>query len=284
MYDNVAIVIPALNEAATIEAVASDALLVCGKVFVVDDGSTDHTGMLAAKCGAEVLRNPTPKGLGAALRRGFEHARACGLEYIVTLDADGAHDPLQAPGLIDCHIERQASLTIGSRFGRDGPHSPLPSAKIDANFFARFVVNKILDTNLTDVASGMRVLTAAFAASSLRMSNFAIAFELIRRAAEDNLVIAEHAISVRYDAGELFATSTTELLDFLGYWGPLAPDTMQKGLEEISMSVASGALVAVRCGPQLYVVHPLDDGQRCAFQQQNTWYDRRIPAKYVINI
>lgn len=284
MYDKVAIVIPALNEAATIEAVVSDALRVCGQVFVVDDGSTDNTGGLAARCGAEVLRNLTPKGLGAALKRGFERACESGHEHIVTLDGDGAHDPLQAPGLINCHLERRAALTIGSRFGLDGPHFPLPSAKADANFFARFVVNRILQTNLTDVASGMRVLSSPFAASSLRTSNFAIAFELIQRAVHDDVVIAEHPISVRYDASELFATSATEVLDFLYYWIPLAPDNVREGIQEISIRIAAGSLVSVRCGSEVCVAHPLQNGQLYAFQRQDGWYDSHIPAKNVISI
>jgi glycosyltransferase involved in cell wall biosynthesis len=88
----VGIVIPALNEAATIPAVISNASLY-GIPIVVDDGSTDGTGTLAANAGAEVVRHQVNLGYDRALNSGFAHAAAKGLDYIVTMDADGQHDP-----------------------------------------------------------------------------------------------------------------------------------------------------------------------------------------------
>jgi glycosyltransferase involved in cell wall biosynthesis len=84
-------VIPALNEAMTIQAVVCRALTVAGRVLVVDDGSTDGTGELARQAGAQVLRHDRPKGYDAAIAAGLNEAFRTGAQAATTLDADGQH-------------------------------------------------------------------------------------------------------------------------------------------------------------------------------------------------
>ena len=71
-------------------------------VLVVDDGSTDDTAARAEAAGATVLIQHPNAGKGAALRRGFRHALDRGCEAVVTLDADGQHDPVRDPALPRC--------------------------------------------------------------------------------------------------------------------------------------------------------------------------------------
>src|SRR6478735_8449503 len=66
-------------------------------VVVIDDGSTDDTSARAEAAGATVLRQVPNAGKGAALRAGFRYALAKGAEAVVTLDADGQHDPAEIP-------------------------------------------------------------------------------------------------------------------------------------------------------------------------------------------
>ena len=68
-------------------------------VVVIDDGSTDDTAAQAEAAGATVLRQVPNAGKGAALRAGFRHALDAGAEAVVTLDADGQHDPDEIPRL-----------------------------------------------------------------------------------------------------------------------------------------------------------------------------------------
>ena len=63
-----AVVIPALNEALTIEPVIRRAMAISSFVVVVDDGSTDGTGRVAEEAGAHVLRNDKSLGYDAAIR------------------------------------------------------------------------------------------------------------------------------------------------------------------------------------------------------------------------
>ena len=85
------IVIACRNEAATLGPVVAGARWF-GKVLVVDDGSSDGSAALARAAGAEVIAGPC-QGYEAAVGAGLTAARAQGAAFVVTMDADGEHDP-----------------------------------------------------------------------------------------------------------------------------------------------------------------------------------------------
>lgn len=86
------IVIPAFNESQTITAVVTSALKY-GVPIVVDDGSSDDTAVLAASAGGTVVKHSINLGYDRALNSGFVKADESGCEYVVTMDADGQHNP-----------------------------------------------------------------------------------------------------------------------------------------------------------------------------------------------
>ena len=92
--------IPAFNEEASIARVVLMAERFVDRVLVCDDGSTDMTGVIAEALGAEVVFHETNLGYGAALQSLFEEARKRGVDAVVTLDADGQHDPSEIPKLL----------------------------------------------------------------------------------------------------------------------------------------------------------------------------------------
>ena len=112
----VGIVIPALNEAATISQVVR-AASGYGTCFVVNDGSTDDTAERAAATGAVVVSHAVNRGYDAALNSGFHSASECGCDVIVTLDADGQHDPQRVQQLLDA-IQAGAFVALGVRHQR----------------------------------------------------------------------------------------------------------------------------------------------------------------------
>lgn len=138
----VAIVIPALNEAETIGKIVSDALK-HGIVIVVDDGSSDKTFQFAEFAGAYVCRHEKNLGYDAALNSGFIKAANLGCTVILTLDADGQHNPSVVQEFLK-EIERGSWVVVGARnkksrlseylFGfytarRFGVHDPLCGMK-----------------------------------------------------------------------------------------------------------------------------------------------------------
>jgi glycosyltransferase involved in cell wall biosynthesis len=109
----IGIVVPALNEERSIGAVVE----LCrryGTPIVVDDGSTDRTAFVAREAGATVVSHPANLGYDAALDSGFRQAADMGSELVVTIDADGQHNP-ELIGRFLALLEGEADVVIGAR-------------------------------------------------------------------------------------------------------------------------------------------------------------------------
>jgi glycosyltransferase involved in cell wall biosynthesis len=109
----VGIVIPALNESATISRVVESAILF-GVPIVVDDGSTDNTAAIAKRQGAVVVSHDRNLGYDASLNTGFNKASALGFDIIISMDADGQHSPDLLPKFINL-IETGIDIVVGVR-------------------------------------------------------------------------------------------------------------------------------------------------------------------------
>jgi len=114
---HVSVVIPALNEEKTVAEVVEGALRFADEVIVVDDGSTDRTAELAKRAGARVVRHCRRMGAYQALKTGFRLARG---DVIVTMGADGQHDPADIPRLLEPIRAGRADLVLGVR--QEMPH------------------------------------------------------------------------------------------------------------------------------------------------------------------
>lgn len=110
----VAVVIPAHCEAATIGPLVADAHR-HADVIVVDDCSPDETGHLAEQAGATVVRSDRPVGYDGALARGFAEAQARGYTHVITMDADGEHDPALIRRYRELLLEGDVPLVLGVR-------------------------------------------------------------------------------------------------------------------------------------------------------------------------
>ncbi len=128
---DVAILIPALNEARTIEKVVNEAKL-HGEVIVIDDGSTDDTAARARAVGAHVVANPGPKGYDGAINTGFVEADRLGYHFAVTMDADGEHNPAHIQSFRCALMEEGVMLVIGRR-----PRPQRLAEAVLANYFRR---------------------------------------------------------------------------------------------------------------------------------------------------
>lgn len=105
-------IIPAFNEEKTIDDVVRRTLSYVDEVVIVDDGSTDNTATVASKAGAAVIRHQRNRGVLAAVAGGLKEAKG---EILLTLDADGQHNPADIPLLVEPILEDRADLVLGSR-------------------------------------------------------------------------------------------------------------------------------------------------------------------------
>ena len=109
------VVIPALNEAATLGLLLEEIRQSTpAKIVLVDDVSTDETADLARAAGAVVLSLPLRLGAWGATQTGIEYAIGQGAEVVVTMDADGQHDPALIDFLSAPVREGEADLCIGA--------------------------------------------------------------------------------------------------------------------------------------------------------------------------
>jgi len=144
----VSVVIPAYNEEAGIGPVveALVARFAWREVVVVDDGSSDGTAARAASAGARVIRHPYNKGNGAAVKTGIREARG---DVVLLMDADGQHDPEDAPALFG--PVGTYDMVIGARAAAD--QSPL-RALGNAAFIA--LASWLTGRPIPDLTSGFR--------------------------------------------------------------------------------------------------------------------------------
>ncbi|MEV6896222.1 glycosyltransferase family 2 protein [Amycolatopsis sp. NPDC051372] len=154
----VLIVMPALNEQASVGAVISHVKqsLPGMDVLVVDDGSKDRTAELARAAGAEVARLSVNLGVGGAMRTGFRYAAARGYDVVVQVDADGQHDPDEVGALLEA-LDAGADIAIGSRFAGKGAYKASGPRKY-AMVVLSLVFSRLAGRKLSDVTSGFKAM------------------------------------------------------------------------------------------------------------------------------
>lgn len=212
-----AVVMPAHDEADNLPAVlAAMPAEVAGlkvRPIVVADGCTDDTEDVARAGGAHVVRRDLRRGSGAAIRLGCRAAIEGGARVVVTLDADGQHDPSEMARLVEPILVGRADIAQGSRIlGEFEKESRVRS--VGVSLFAR-LLTALGRTRITDPSTGYRAFdAAALDHLELRQDQFYVS-ELILDAARKGLRVVEVPVTIRRRA-----SGTTKKPATLGYaWG-----------------------------------------------------------------
>jgi glycosyltransferase involved in cell wall biosynthesis len=194
---NIVALIPGYQEGPRIAAVVAGSRRYLA-VVVVDDGSTDDTTAQAQAAGATVLVQRPNAGKGAALRAGFRHALEHGATAVVTLDADGQHDPAEIPAFLAAFEATGAELIIGRR-----DFATMPFVRRLSNTLGGWVFSVAVGRNVPDNQSGYRLIGRRLMTALLDSteSGFEFEVEMIARCIALGLPIADVPIRTIY-AGE----------------------------------------------------------------------------------
>jgi glycosyltransferase involved in cell wall biosynthesis len=159
----ISVIIPAYNEEKTIGNVIEEIIEVMDslgmpyEIIVVDDGSTDRTKEIASKYKATVISNGRNHGKGYALRKGFQQAQG---NIIVTIDADGAHNPKEIPDLIN-PLFNGVDIVAGSRFlSQEKNHTS--KLHIIGNHLINATIMVLTRKIVTDSQTGLRAFKKEF--------------------------------------------------------------------------------------------------------------------------
>jgi glycosyltransferase involved in cell wall biosynthesis len=162
-----AVILPCLNEAASIARVVTNfkAELPSAKIFVIDNGSTDGTGEIAAAAGAEVLVDSI-KGKGHAVNRAFN---AIDADIYVLADGDGTYDESMAPHLVAVLQNERLDMVVATR--RKAAHDSFPAGHEWGNQLFNGILHTLFGSNLKDSFSGYRVLSGRYVRSFPALSS-----------------------------------------------------------------------------------------------------------------
>ncbi len=164
--------IPAYNEAAHVGDVVRRARQHL-PVLVVDDGSSDDTIAVARAAGARVWEQPANQGKGMALRAGFRWALEHNMTVVITLDADGQHDPDEIPCFVHAYARNHADLIIGAR-----DFSRIPPVRRLANTLGQKSFSWALGHDIPDNQSGYRLLSRRMMTTALESTEQGFEFEV----------------------------------------------------------------------------------------------------------
>jgi glycosyltransferase involved in cell wall biosynthesis len=190
----VAVVIPALNEAESIPLVLGDMPAV-GWVFVVDNGSTDTTAAVAQHLGATVLSQPKP-GYGNACQTGIKAAVDNDAKVVVILDGDHSFDPMEIEKLVRPIFLGEADMVLGDRTQTAETGALVPQQRF-GNWVATSLIRSMTGHRYADMGPFRAIRTRSLIAMKMEDPNFGWNVEMQLKALRHQMKIVEIPVKCR---------------------------------------------------------------------------------------
>ncbi|HUP88059.1 MAG TPA: glycosyltransferase family 2 protein [Longimicrobiales bacterium] len=167
------ILIPAYNESERVRPVI-DACRGHLPTVLIDDGSSDDTARIGEQAGAIVVRQAPNQGKGNALKEGFRWAlKQPDCEAVITVDADGQHDPAELPKFLNARATIQSDLIIGFR-----DFSKMPFTRRLANTVGTYSISWAMGQKILDNQSGYRLISRRLMQATLESDEAGFEFEV----------------------------------------------------------------------------------------------------------
>lgn len=196
---DVAVLIPALNEASVIGDVVDALKPEFPVVIVVDDGSEDDTASAARGAGALVLRHAVNLGQGAALATAIRAAlHFPQVQWVATVDADGQHAEEDVAAMVSRARVGDVDVVLGTRFGSGSSIGATPGKRLLLRTAALYT-RTMTKLPVTDAHNGLRVMSRSFAQGlQIRERGMAHASEIVEQVAHSGCRWVEFPVHIRY--------------------------------------------------------------------------------------
>ncbi|MEO8429139.1 MAG: glycosyltransferase family 2 protein [Verrucomicrobiota bacterium] len=210
------VVIPCLNEAATIGGLIGEIRQILPSVLVVDDGSTDETSLIARRAGAAIIRHEETAGKGASLKEGWRWASDHGFSWALSMDGDGQHDPGDISRFLERAANSRASLIVGNRM----LNSPaIPWLRRRVNVWMSERLSHLTGRALPDTQCGFRMMELrCWTMLRLQTSHYEIESELLVRFLADAHLVEFIPIRVIYSNQQSKIKPVLDTLRWFRWW------------------------------------------------------------------
>lgn len=151
---NYCVIVPAYQEEGRIGRVVEGIRKYCDHVVVIDDASTDGTSEEAKEAGAVLIRHGANMGQGASLNSGFKYAGKRAFDFVITMDADGQHDPDDIPAFVEAYARTGTAVLVGNRMGDPGT---MPLVRRLTNRFMSWLLSRKMNQYVPDTQCGFRL-------------------------------------------------------------------------------------------------------------------------------
>lgn len=200
LRDRLLVVIPVYNHGSTLRTVVEGVLAHHPHVLVVNDGSDDMDPRLLDTLSVPVISHAENRGKGAAIRTGAREAARLGMTHIITIDADGQHDPADIPRFVAAIADNELAIVVGAR---DFTTANVPGSSRFGRKFSNFWLRVQTGIVLSDVQSGFRAYPLVIL-ENLRFTEDRYSFEVevLVRAAWAGFPLRDLDIAVYYPPRE----------------------------------------------------------------------------------
>jgi len=193
-----AVVVPAFNAGENLSGVISEisSIIPRDRIIVVDDGSVDNTSNVASSLSVILLRHERNLGKGAALMTGIKAASDLKMSFIITMDADGQHNPREIMKFIDAAEQTGADIIVGDRMSDT---KDMPRIRIITNKLTSWVVSKMAGQAIPDSQNGYRLLkTRIFDKISIVTNRYDTESEILIKAGRAGAMIGSVPVETIY--------------------------------------------------------------------------------------
>jgi glycosyltransferase involved in cell wall biosynthesis len=215
IIEKTAAVIPAYNAGRFVAGVVekTSEIIPRSRIIVVDDGSTDNTAEEAQRAGAVVTRHALNQGKGVALHTGILEAAEMGMDFAITLDADGQHNPDEIRGFVEKQAATDADIIVGNRMADRGD---MPGIRVFANRATSWFLSFRTGTHIPDSQNGYRMIrTSLYKTLKLKAKKYDAESEVLIKGASAGAKIESVPVETIYGSEVSSVNPFIDTLRFL---------------------------------------------------------------------